>query len=195
MQISNTNDHPIESTNQTANSTENNPLSHTQNLSNNNHPVENNELPPEGNEKIQYNLNQRSTFFITAISNKLTQHATSLLKSDFAIGLVDWRCIATLAYETSCSAALICKISGMNKSLVSQSLSCLRELGYVVRDESSVSKKPEFLKLSETGIDLHQEIIKKVHHFETELTEGLNEEERGEFIRLLTHVYKKMKSS
>lgn len=188
MQVSSTDDPTSESNNQTVNSNE-------QSTNNNVHLAENNEQTPQSNEKVKYNLNLRSTFFITAISNKLTQHATSLLKSDFAIGLVDWRCIATLGYEITCSAAMICKISGMNKSLVSQSLCRLRELGYVVRDEGSISKKPEMLKLSETGIDLHQEIIKKVHHFETELTEGLNEEERSEFIRLLGHVYKKMKAS
>lgn len=157
--------------------------------------VESDALTIDEQEHVQYNLNQRSTFFITAISNKLTQHATTLLKTDFSIGLVDWRCIATLGYEKNCSAAMICKISGMNKSLVSLSLSSLRELGYVMRDEESLTKKPEILMLSESGIKLHQDIIKKVHHFESELTEGLSDDERSEFIRLLTLVYKKVKSS
>ncbi len=137
-----------------------------------------------------HKLYNRSTFFLSAITNKLVHAASSLLRRKYGIGIVEWRCVAMLVEHPGINASRICDISGMNKSLVSQALAKLETLGFVMTPEEARYQKPKPIELTEAGRVLYDTHITVVENAEKEITQGLSAQEHDELIRMLRLIYR-----
>ena len=145
--------------------------------------------PPTPSPDENFGFFKSPTFFFSAIANKQTHASSSQLRKDFGIGIVEWRCMAMLSLEESVSAARICQVGGMNKSLVSKALNKLQQLNYVEPTSSAGTQKPVLLKLTTAGQTLFQKMLKRAFIAETESTKGLSQEEQHELLRMLKIIY------
>ncbi|MFT6556530.1 MarR family winged helix-turn-helix transcriptional regulator [Sneathiella sp.] len=130
-------------------------------------------------------LDNYLTFFFVVIANRLSRGASAHYRKEYGIGVVEWRCLVSLAMEQSTTAAQISKTSSMNKSLVSRSLSKLEALECVEDCDSSLKKKPRLLKLTSKGVALYEKMVEDTLSRETELRKGLGENEISELLRML----------
>ncbi|MEM7347670.1 MAG: hypothetical protein AAF485_25835, partial [Chloroflexota bacterium] len=68
------------------------------------------------------NLPKYTSYYLTAIYNKLTSGASRIYRDEFNIGIVDWRIIATLASEAYITASRVSRITNIDKGSISKSL-------------------------------------------------------------------------
>ena len=134
------------------------------------------------------NLPKYTSYYLTAIYNKLTSGASQIYREKFDIGIVDWRLMATLASEPQIPASKLSRITNIDKGSISKSLQGLHERGIVdyVIPEGSLRKKLAYL--TEAGLALHDQILPIALGREQTLLAGLEEWE----VHLLFEILEKM---
>lgn len=130
-------------------------------------------------------LENYCTFFFVVIANRLSRGASAHYRSEYGIGVVEWRCLVSLAMERSTTAARISQTSSMNKSLVSRSLSKLEEMGFVEDCDSSSKRKPRLLRLTSKGMKLYDQMVEDTLKREKDLRAGLSDQDIDNLLRML----------
>ena len=124
-------------------------------------------------------------YHFVVIANRLSRGASSLYRSKYGIGVVEWRCMVMLALQKGMSAARITEVSGINKSMVSRSLAKLEKLSLVEDFPGSKTRKPRLLQFTQTGRTLYAEMVELTIAREKKLREGLSAAEVNELLRML----------
>ena len=137
-----------------------------------------------GDQKI-LDLENYCTFFFVVIANRLSRGASAHYRREYGVGVVEWRCLVSLAMEKSTTAARISQTSSMNKSLVSRALSKLEELDIVEDCDTSSKRKPRLLKLTDKGLDLYDRMVEDTLKRETDLRAGLSDQDVDNLLRML----------
>ncbi len=119
---------------------------------------------------------------LTFLANKLSRSASALYRKHFNVGINDWRIMSQLALDPWTTAARICAVIGIDKSVASRSLATLEKRGLVVaRDE----QRRRLMALTEPGRALHDQIIAVALEREKRLLACLADGERAQLVGLL----------
>jgi DNA-binding MarR family transcriptional regulator len=99
------------------------------------------------------------SYLIGAISNILSIGGSRLYRRAYNIGLTEWRLMWILAIAPRITAQRASQIMGVDKAAISRALAGLerRELVRVAPDPSD--SRQRIIELSETGAQLHSQII------------------------------------
>lgn len=128
------------------------------------------------------NLETSCTYFVVSLANQISTKASHEYRRQFGLGVMEWRCLVYLSLEGTSTAARIRELSRLDKALVSRALKKLESLGYVERLSDRVRPRP--VKLTETGRELHDEMLKAAISNEMQLRTGLSDAEVAEFLRM-----------
>ncbi len=120
---------------------------------------------------------------ITWLANKLSSGASQLYRTQFGLGVIDWRVICTIASEGSISAARICQIVGLDKAAVSRSFALLEERALLEVHE--VAGRTRHARLTQSGWEVHDAILALAMARQERLLKGFSEEERATLVKLL----------
>ena len=120
------------------------------------------------------------------LTNRLVSGASQTYRKRFGIGTSDWRVLSYLGVFGVGTAAQICQLIDMNKAAASRSASVLEEAGYLT-SVPRVGRRLE-LQLTPTGKKLYADVLRVALARERALLEGISNEDRATFIRLVHHM-------
>jgi len=134
---------------------------------------------------LRTDFDRSITYFVTALANKLSNSTSRRVRHKLHIGLMEWRALTLLAVEGEVSPARIAQVAGVDKSVVSRAVNALEKAGLIVVSADGLPGRQTRLKLTETGLALHDVGAVDSAEVEHDLLEGFSEAERELFVSLL----------
>ncbi|WP_081782062.1 MarR family winged helix-turn-helix transcriptional regulator [Pseudomonas sp. CHM02] len=143
-------------------------------------------------QKSKLNLSRYIPGLLTFLANKLATGASSCYRKHFGIGVVEWRMLSMLAVENHITANRISQVIGLDKSAISRSLQALESSGYVSSQVDSRDARRNTVSLTESGHELHDQVLKVALERERRLLSDLSPEEIDTLINLLGRLHTKV---
>ncbi len=122
--------------------------------------------------------------FFSSINNSLSRGASLRYRTDFGIGIVDWRVMSMLAIEPRIPAVRICEVTSTDKGQVSRALVSLSEAKLVDSEVVSADARKKKWWLTPAGYDLHDRILEIALEREAQLIKGCDPEDVEAFLRV-----------
>ncbi len=139
---------------------------------------------PDPAQPLRLDFDSSVAFLLTSLANKLSITASRRLRRRLQVGLMEWRCLVLLAVEGQATPARIAQVAGVDKSVVSRSVSALERRG-LVRVSASPAGRQTRIELTPAGLALHDRGIPDAFERESELLTGLSDAEQVTLIALL----------
>mgnify|MGYP000120614745 CR=1 FL=1 len=121
-----------------------------------------------------YLLHLLSTF-----SNRVKAISSSQYLSQYELGSVEMRIIASLAFRPQQKAAEVCELISVDKGAASRAINRLEKRGLVTSDSPSGRQKRWIL--NDAGWQLHRDFLQLVLAREAELYAGISDAELSQF--------------
>ncbi len=102
----------------------------------------------------------------------------------FDLTPVQYACLATLEQRPGIDQATLAGLIAYDRATIGTVLDKLEAKELVTRKVSPRDKRAREMYLTEAGCDLHRAVTPLVQEVQTLMTEGLEREERAEFLRL-----------
>jgi DNA-binding MarR family transcriptional regulator len=121
--------------------------------------------------------------YLSIVSNALSRGGSLLYMHRFGIGVNDWRVLSALGNHPGATAAEVCAVLGMDKSVASRSVA-----GLVDRRLVAIERVPgqRRLYLTRAGADVHDQLLPVALERERRLLQGFSAAEVAvlrEFLR------------
>jgi DNA-binding MarR family transcriptional regulator len=116
-------------------------------------------------------------------SNALVWRESSLLRQHVGLGTNDWRVLSSLAIYPGASATEVSEFVGLNKAVISKSVTVLVNRGLIVLSDGPRGSRPMYL--TRAGVETHDAIYPLSVSGQDIIIDGLTEEEISEFKRIL----------
>ena len=114
---------------------------------------------------------------LAVLSNTVSTTVARAYDKRFKVSIPEWRVIAILGRFPGLSAVEVAERTMLDKVAVSRAVTKLIKKGRVDREFADADKRRSILNLSEEGRKLHDEIAELALNFESDLLEGLGDEE------------------
>ena len=137
------------------------------------------------NKNKQLDLERYVPALITYLANKLSSGASQHYRSEFGVGVVEWRVMALLAVEPAITANRVCKVIGLDKAAVSRAIKSLDSAALITSEKSDKDARQILLNLSATGREKHDAILDVALAREARLLDVLSVDEREQLIVML----------
>ncbi len=135
-------------------------------------------------QSLRLDFDTSVAFLLTSLANKLSITTSRRLRRQLQVGLMEWRCLVLLAVEGQATPARIAQVAGVDKSVVSRSVSALERRG-LVRVEAGPTGRQTRVEMTADGLALHDRGIPDSFGRESHLLAGLSDAERATLIALL----------
>ncbi|MEN8658453.1 MAG: MarR family winged helix-turn-helix transcriptional regulator [Marivita sp.] len=122
--------------------------------------------------------------FLSTINNSLSRGASQRYRSEFGIGIVEWRVMSMLAIEPRIHAVRICDVISTDKGQVSRALVSLEKAQLVDCEVVSADIRKKKWWLTESGYDLHDRVLAIALERERRLIEGCDAQDLEAFLRV-----------
>ncbi|WP_221585919.1 MarR family winged helix-turn-helix transcriptional regulator [Microbacterium sp. G2-8] len=120
---------------------------------------------------------------LALLSNALVWRESHELRRQVGLGTNDWRVVSALATNPGQSATAVTSFLGVNKAVVSKSVSTLRDRGLIVLGDGPRGSRPMFL--TDAGADMHHVMQPISARGEEIILEGMSAQEVTAFDDLL----------
>ncbi|WP_129662854.1 MarR family winged helix-turn-helix transcriptional regulator [Phytoactinopolyspora endophytica] len=120
---------------------------------------------------------------LALVSNALVWRESSLVRQHMGLGTNDWRVLSSLALYPGASATEVSEFVGLNKAVISKSVTVLVSRGLVVLSDGPRGSRPMYL--TRAGVETHDAIYPLSVSGQDIITDGLTEEEISEFTETL----------
>ena len=131
----------------------------------------------------QFDLQKFVPFQLNRLAAEVSSELAKAYAEQFELNITEWRIIATLADEGSCTAQQIVHSTRTHKSRISRETKRLVEKGIVQRSEEG--HREVQLRLTRKGIALHKKVVPVIREKEEEVLSCLNAEQRRDFLSAL----------
>jgi DNA-binding MarR family transcriptional regulator len=129
---------------------------------------------------------------ITFLANKLSRSASAIYRRHFDLGINEWRVMSQLALEPWIAASRICAVIGVDKSVVSRSLTLLEQRGLVQGRDAEGQPRRRLIALTEPGHALHDRMIKVALERERRLLACLTPAEQASLVNMLDRLNRRI---
>lgn len=122
-------------------------------------------------------LDRYAPYLLATLTATLSARASARFRTDFGVGVSDWRVIASLAQQPGSTASQVVEAVTLDKAAVSRALSGLssRSLVDPIPGERDPRRKSWFL--TEKGWDLHDALLDRALEQDAFLTQGIAQAE------------------
>jgi DNA-binding MarR family transcriptional regulator len=103
----------------------------------------------------------------------------TVFEDRYGISMPEWKVLAIIAGKPGLSAVSVARLAQMDTVAVSRAVTKLMDRGLIDRELDSEDRRRSVLDLSETGKQLHAEIVPLAMELEASLMEDFSEEERN----------------
>jgi DNA-binding MarR family transcriptional regulator len=121
-----------------------------------------------------HRLNDFLPYKIGILASSLNSAFEDILDQKHAIGLTDWRVMATLGEFGSMTAKEICERGRMHKTKVSRAVASLESRRLLMRRTNRDDMREAFLSLTDRGRDIYHEVVPLALSFSRRLTDTLD---------------------
>lgn len=146
--------------------------------------------PQAGGAKVKWtiDLERYIPALLVFLANAITNGSSSLLRKNFGVGIIEWRCMSLISIEPWASPNRISQVIGLDKAAVSRSIRALERQQLVeVRSSAQRSRYLE-IALTEKGCRLYDRMIQVALERESRLVADVTPEE----LEILTSVLNRM---
>ncbi|SFK70282.1 MarR family winged helix-turn-helix transcriptional regulator [Geodermatophilus ruber] len=112
--------------------------------------------------------------FLSLVANALSWGGSYLYMRRFGVGVNDWRVLSALGNHPGATAGEVCTVLGLNKSVVSRSVSGMVDRGLVAIERAEGQRR---LYLTEEGVALHDQLLPLALERERRMLRGFTDEE------------------
>ncbi|GGH36949.1 MarR family winged helix-turn-helix transcriptional regulator [Microbacterium album] len=128
---------------------------------------------------------------LALLSNALVWRESHELRRRFGLGTNAWRVISALATRPGSSATEVSEFLGVNKAVVSQSVSTLIDRGLLLLSDGPRGTRPMYL--SQAGADMHRAMQPISASGQDIILEGLSDAEAERFNALLREMLERVR--
>ncbi len=111
-------------------------------------------------ELVTLSLTQSPLVLLGYAANQYKQTTSRIFLKQFGVGSMDWRVLVVLYRNPEISSKMIVSIIKVDKAAVSRTLSRLEKRGYVHCQADADDERVKVWRLSDTGTDLHNRMLK-----------------------------------
>lgn len=98
-------------------------------------------------------------FRLNRLATEVSEHLASIYRERFGLDVPEWRVMATVGPERSCTAQYIASSTRMHKTRVSRAIVHLEEKGLMTRATSPADRREMELRLTQAGRGLYEELV------------------------------------
>jgi DNA-binding MarR family transcriptional regulator len=121
-------------------------------------------------------------FRLNRLAAGVSEHLAVIYRGRFALEVPEWRVIATVGEERSCTAQHVAASTRMHKTRVSRAIAHLIARGLIERAASARDRRERQLRLTRAGRRMYAQLVPLALHRERALLECLTISERRAFI-------------
>lgn len=129
-------------------------------------------------------------FLLSQVSRMLSIGASRTFQKYFGVGVREWRVLAILGDYGPASAAEMVGQAAFDKATVSRAVKTLEKLGFVERLPDETDGRKQQVRLTDTGVELHDRIVPLAVMRAKVLESALTAQERTQ----LYNIIKKLKN-
>ena len=118
---------------------------------------------------------------LARLSSTVSTTIARAYDKEFGLSIPEWRVIAVLGRFPGLSAVEVAEQTFLDKVAVSRAVTKLIKNGRVDRQFADADRRRSILNLSEKGREVHDGVAKLALNFESDLLEGLDETDIGQF--------------
>ncbi len=125
---------------------------------------------------------------LSVASNQVSRLIARLYQDRFGLSIWQWRVLAILGAQNGLTAGQVASRAAMDKMAVSRALSGLMARALVIRKTSDKDGRARILSLTDTGLNIYNEIAPLAREQEQHLLEGFSVEDvkrAAHFLRAL----------
>ncbi|MFT5709172.1 MAG: DNA-binding MarR family transcriptional regulator [Oceanospirillaceae bacterium] len=125
---------------------------------------------------------------LSVSSNKISGLFADIYQDKFALSITQWRIMAILGEFPDSSADDVSNKTQIEKSILSRAISKLLQRKLIQRAFSETDKRRSMLSLTNTGIDVYNEIVPLSYEYEKQLLTCFDSTEKAQFNALLNRL-------
>lgn len=137
----------------------------------------------DGAHQLTLDLNNYVPALLIWLTNKLSSEASRSYRAWYGLGITEWRVLAYLGVYENGTAALICKLIGLDKAATSRSIVTLKQRR-LIKTRQLKGRNVE-LTITDAGRKKYQAILALALRREEALLDGLSEKKRRSLISML----------
>lgn len=115
---------------------------------------------------------------LAILSHTVSTTIAQVYEKRFGLSIPEWRVIAILGRFPGLSAVEVAERTFLDKVAVSRAVTKLIKNGRIDREFADADRRRSILNLSEEGQRVHDEVAPLALQFESDLLDGLDDEER-----------------
>lgn len=146
-------------------------------------------IPADG---TTLSFSRSTTVLLTFAANRFTRKAAQHYRTEFGIGVMDWRMLVMLTRAPGSNVAHASKTMGIDKAAVSRSLGRLEKSGLAASTAGTPDERRREWRLTKKGRDLHARILDASLNRQKELLDGFTPTEVEQFNGFLRRCLKNL---
>ncbi len=124
-------------------------------------------------------------FRLNRLAVAVSEHLAAIYRGRFGLEIPEWRVMATVGHERSCTAQFVAGSTRMHKTRVSRAIAALRARGLIEREDGDADRREKPLRLSAAGRRLYAHLVPLALEREEQLLGCLSATERRAFLAAL----------
>lgn len=129
------------------------------------------------------------TYRLLTLTNRLNRQATKILSREADLRLPEWRCMGLLLANGPISVARMAELSGMDKGLISRSLTSLTDKGVVLTVRPRDDRRTLVASLTKAGKRQAEKILPIMQARQRHLLAALSPDDRDATYRIIDHLH------
>lgn len=126
----------------------------------------------------KFDLNTYIPCQLATLSHSITRSMATVFEDRYGISMPEWKVLAIIAGKPGLSAVSVARLAQMDTVAVSRAVTKLMDRGLIDRELDSEDRRRSVLDLSDTGRQLHAEIVPLAMELQAGLLEDFSDEER-----------------
>ena len=128
---------------------------------------------------------------LASLSHSISRSVAAVFEDWFEISMPEWKVMAVVASRPGVSAVEVARRARMDTVAVSRAVTKLIDSKRLERQFGDADRRRSILSLSAAGRELYEQIAPLAINLESELLEGLTEEEKALLQKLIDTLYSK----
>lgn len=147
-----------------------------------------------GQKPATFALDNFLPYRLALLSSLVSGSIQKLYASEFDISIPEWRLLAILGSDGPMTSNDIRQRAAMDKVQVSRAAAKLLDAGHIRKQPHPEDKRSAILSLSDSGLNIYNQIVPIALEREAYLSSALNEKEKSDLIQLLEKLTNKARN-
>ncbi|MEM7346331.1 MAG: MarR family winged helix-turn-helix transcriptional regulator [Chloroflexota bacterium] len=135
---------------------------------------------------------QFAPYYLNAIAQKFSRRISQIAREQFGIGLVEWRLLVVLAWDIPITAHNVSDKALVDRALVTKGFRSLQEKGLIDLAPQPTNTRSRLATLTEKGHEIFDQLLPIVLEREAVLLNGVDPNERDQFLETLGKIVKNL---